>query len=37
MIVVGLPNNRDDENYKFLIMINPDILEYSDIMVCDEE
>lgn len=37
LIVVGLPDNRDSENYKFLIMINPNILEFSDEKICDEE
>jgi len=37
LIVVWLPENRDDENYKFIIMINPNILDFSWEKEGDEE
>ena len=37
LIVVGLPDNWDDENFKFLVMVNPYILEFSEEKICDEE
>ena len=30
LIIVSLPNSRDDENYKTIIMFNPVILEFSE-------
>jgi peptide deformylase len=35
--VVGLPHDRDDENYKIVMMINPEIVESSNKKEIDQE
>ncbi len=37
LIIVSLLKDRDDENFKTVIMINPEITEYSEIKECDNE
>ena len=37
LIVVWLPHDRDDENYKIIMMINPEIIEFSDEKETDQE
>lgn len=37
LIVVGLPHDRDDENYKIVMMINPEIVESSNKKEIDQE
>ncbi|PID86464.1 peptide deformylase [Candidatus Gracilibacteria bacterium] len=37
LIVVGLPEDRDDENFSFLMMINPVIMEHTDEVEVDTE
>ena len=37
LVVLWLPKDRDDENFKWFIMINPEILEYSEETEFDEE
>ena len=37
LIIVGLPKNREDENYKTIIMFNPEIIEFSEEIECGEE
>lgn len=37
LVVLWLPKNRDDENFKYHIMINPEILEYWQKTEFDEE
>ena len=37
LIVVSLLKNREDENFKTLMMINPEIEEHSDETNCDTE
>jgi len=37
LIAVGLPNSRDDENYKTIFMFNPVVLDFSEEKEYDEE
>ena len=37
LIVVWLPHDRDYENYKIIMMINPEIIEFSDEKETDQE
>ena len=37
IIVVGLPNNRDEDRYSIILMINPSITRKSDEKNVDEE
>ena len=37
LIVVSLLKDRDDEDFKTIMMINPEILEHSDNTDCEEE
>ncbi len=37
LIVVWLPEDRDDENFSFLMMINPVIMEHTDEVEVDTE
>ncbi|MDD3793206.1 MAG: peptide deformylase [Candidatus Gracilibacteria bacterium] len=37
LIIVSLLKNREDENFKTIMMINPEILEHSNSTECDSE
>ena len=37
LVIVSLLKDRDDENFKTVIMINPEITEHSKITECDSE
>lgn len=37
LVVLWLPKTREDENFKWYIMINPEITEYSEETCIDEE
>ncbi|NVP17751.1 peptide deformylase [Candidatus Gracilibacteria bacterium] len=37
LIIVSLLKDREDENFKTVMMINPEILEHSNITECDSE
>ena len=37
VIIVSLLKNRDDDSFKTIIMINPEIIEHSENMLIDEE
>jgi len=37
LVIVSLLKDRDDENFKTVIMINPEIIEHSKITECDSE
>ena len=37
IVVCGLPENRDDEGYQVVLMINPEIIEHSEEVEVGEE
>ena len=37
LVVLGLPKTREDENFRYHMMINPEILEYGEETDLDEE